>query len=175
MTLTRRVRESAAVAVSGVVASLSLAVALTVMVASFRDSVTQWLDVLLPADLYVRTAEGSAAGETAFLDAGFVQAAAQLPGVARANPQRVRPLLLDPALPPVVLLARPLPDPARSLPLVGPLQPVPQDRIGVYVSEAVRDLYGARAGEPMPRLASAFGVAPDRFFVAGITTGAVKS
>ncbi|MEP6587859.1 MAG: FtsX-like permease family protein, partial [Polaromonas sp.] len=34
----RRVRESAAVAVSGVVASLSLAVALTVMVASFRDS-----------------------------------------------------------------------------------------------------------------------------------------
>lgn len=41
----RRVRESAAVAVSGVVASLSLAVALTVMVASFRDSVTHWLDV----------------------------------------------------------------------------------------------------------------------------------
>ncbi|MDO9165706.1 MAG: FtsX-like permease family protein, partial [Rhodoferax sp.] len=39
----RRVRESASVAVSGVVASLSLAVALTVMVASFRDSVTQWL------------------------------------------------------------------------------------------------------------------------------------
>jgi hypothetical protein len=31
-------------------------VALTVMVASFRDSVTRWLDVVLPADLYVRTA-----------------------------------------------------------------------------------------------------------------------
>ena len=42
----RRVRESAAVAVSGVVASLSLAVALTVMVASFRGSVTQWLEVV---------------------------------------------------------------------------------------------------------------------------------
>ena len=62
----RRVRESAAVAVSGVVASLSLAVALTVMVASFRDSVTQWLDVVLPADLYVRTAVGSSAGDTAY-------------------------------------------------------------------------------------------------------------
>ncbi len=49
----RRVRESAAVAVSGVVASLSLAVALTVMVASFRESVAHWLDVVLPADLYV--------------------------------------------------------------------------------------------------------------------------
>ena len=44
----RRVRESAAVAVSGVVAALSLAVALTVMVASFRQSVADWLDVLLP-------------------------------------------------------------------------------------------------------------------------------
>ncbi|RZI95680.1 MAG: ABC transporter permease, partial [Variovorax sp.] len=41
----RRMRGTAAVAVSGVVASLSLAVALTVMVASFRDSVTRWLDV----------------------------------------------------------------------------------------------------------------------------------
>ena len=57
----RRVRESAAVAVSGVVASLSLAVALTVMVASFRESVTHWLDVVLPADLYVRAADGQLA------------------------------------------------------------------------------------------------------------------
>ena len=47
----RRVRESAAVAISGVVAALSLAVALTVMVGSFRGSVTQWLNVVLPADL----------------------------------------------------------------------------------------------------------------------------
>ena len=52
----RHQRETAAVAVSGVVASLSLAVALTVMVASFRESVTQWLDQVLPADLYVRSA-----------------------------------------------------------------------------------------------------------------------
>ena len=62
----RRVRESAAVAVSGVVASLSLAVALTVMVASFRDRWPHWLDVVLPADLYVRTAMSTAAGETAW-------------------------------------------------------------------------------------------------------------
>ena len=31
--------------------SLALAVALTVMVTSFREAVTQWLDVVLPADL----------------------------------------------------------------------------------------------------------------------------
>ena len=56
----RRVRESAAVAVSGVVASLSLAVALTVMVSSFRHSVTAWLDTVLPASLYVRSGVGGA-------------------------------------------------------------------------------------------------------------------
>jgi putative ABC transport system permease protein len=69
----RRVRESAAVAVSGVVASLSLAVALTVMVASFRDSVTHWLDVVLPADLYVRAAMGTGAADTVYFPPELVR------------------------------------------------------------------------------------------------------
>jgi len=60
------------VAVAGVVASLSLAVALTVMVASFRDAVSRWLDSVLPADLYVRGAASSAGGDTVFLDPTFV-------------------------------------------------------------------------------------------------------
>jgi len=163
----RRVRESAAVAVSGVVASLSLAVALTVMVASFRDSVTRWLDVVLPADLYARTADSAGAGDAAFLDPGFVQAAAQAPGVARTSTQRVRPLLLDPALPAVTLLVRPLHDAARELPLLDGPYPVPAGQVGVYVSEAVADLYGARAGQPFPRLSQAFDTRPP-VFVAGL-------
>jgi putative ABC transport system permease protein len=171
----RRVRESAAVAVSGVVASLSLAVALTVMVASFRESMTQWLDVVLPADLYVRTALGTAAGDTAFLSPAFVGAVAQAPGVARIATQRLRSLQLDASLPAVALLARPIDDPARSLPLVGAALPVPPGRMAVYVSEAMVDLYGAkpgtdlalnleqnRAAAPMGREVSA------PFFVAGV-------
>jgi putative ABC transport system permease protein len=43
---------SAAGLIAGVVAALALTVAMVVMVASFRDSVTQWLDKVLPADLY---------------------------------------------------------------------------------------------------------------------------
>jgi hypothetical protein len=58
-------RQEATVAVAGVVASLSLAVALTVMVSSFRDSVTQWLDQVLPADLYVRSATRSTTADGA--------------------------------------------------------------------------------------------------------------
>ena len=162
----RRVRETAAVAVSGVVASLSLAVALTVMVASFRDSVTRWLDVVLPADLYVRTADGIATGDTAYLDASFVQAASQVPGVARTATQRVRSLLLDPSLPPVVLLARPLADPARTLPMVDTPRPVPPGRIGLYVSEAITDLYGVTPGQGFTALSRSFESRPD-FYVAG--------
>ncbi|WP_298925148.1 FtsX-like permease family protein [uncultured Ramlibacter sp.] len=171
----RRVRESAAVAVSGVVAALSLAVALTVMVASFRESVARWLDVVLPADLYLRTAQSSAAAETAFLTPQFVQDVARLPGVQRVAPQRVRALLLDPALPSVALLARPLADPATELPLVGVLHAAPPGQVPVYVSEAMVDLYGARPGAIFPPLQQAFmplspGNTADAapFFVAGV-------
>ncbi|MBI5276100.1 MAG: FtsX-like permease family protein [Burkholderiales bacterium] len=162
----RRVRESAAVAVSGVVAALSLAVALTVMVASFRESVAQWLDRVLPADLYVRTAGSSAAAETAFLPAAFVESVAALPGVRKVSAQRWRALLFDPARPTVTLIARPVEDPT-AMPLVeGPL-PVPAGQVAVYVSEAVVDLYGARPGHELPVLAQV--LAPGtRFFVAGV-------
>lgn len=163
----RRMRETAAVAVSGVVAALSLAVALTVMVASFRDSVSRWLDIVLPADLYVRTANTAAAGEAAFLPREFAQAAAKLPGVERLAAQRLRPVLLDAARPPVTLIARELRDAASQLPLVGRTVPAPAGSIAVYVSEAMVDLYGARPGQPLPALAAAFGT-PANFFVAGI-------
>ncbi|MFS2035369.1 ABC transporter permease [Polaromonas sp. CT11-55] len=169
----RRVRESAAVAVSGVVASLSLAVALTVMVASFRESVTRWLDVVLPADLYVRTALGSSASDTAYFSPEFVEALGRLPGVARVGAARTVQLLLDPARPAVTLIARPLDDPASALPLVGRLLPVPPGHIGIYVSEPMVDLYGARPGTVFRPLSQSLGVtvagtAAPPFYVAGV-------
>ena len=153
----RRVRGSAAVAVSGVVASLSLAVALTVMVASFRGSVTQWLDVVLPADLYVRTANSSAASDTVYFSPDFVQALAQLPGVARISTLRGTQLLLDANQPSVALISRELDQPATSLPLVGVPLPVPPGLIGIYVSEPMLDLYGARPGTLFAPLSESFG------------------
>ncbi|WP_296508012.1 ABC transporter permease [Rhodoferax sp.] len=155
----RRVRESAAVAVSGVVAALSLAVALTVMVASFRGSVMDWLDQVLPADLYLRTAGSGSAMETAFLDPAFASQAAALSGVARATTQRTLSLSLSATLPPVTLIARPLRDTPGgnlNLPLVGELREVPAGHIGVYVSEAMVDLYGARVGATFPALSQVF-------------------
>ncbi|PKO61382.1 MAG: ABC transporter permease [Betaproteobacteria bacterium HGW-Betaproteobacteria-18] len=171
----RHQRETAAVAVSGVVASLSLAVALTVMVASFRESVTQWLDQVLPADLYVRSAASLGASDTVYFSPAYVQAAAALNGVKQLQAQRVVPLLLKPSLPPVALIARELADPAKSLPLVGEPLPVPAGQIGIYVSEAVVDLHGATPGQTFAPLGKTFrtldqtGMAPQAsYFVAGV-------
>ena len=171
----RRVPESAAVAISGVVASLSLAVALTVMVASFRDSVTQWLDRVLPADLYVRSAGSLGASDTVYFTPEFVQAASQVAGVQRVQAQRVVSLLMDPARPAVALIARVLDDPARNLPLVGEPLPVPPGQIGIYVSEAMQDLHGARLGTTFTPLVASFEALatalPSQkttFFVAGV-------
>ena len=174
----RRMRGTAAVAVSGVVASLSLAVALTVMVASFRDSVTRWLDVVLPADLYLRAANvGASSGpsDTGAFAPALVQAIAQLPGVARVGTVRARPVSLVSTQPPVMLLARSFDGEAsQSLPLMGDALPVPAGQIGIYVSEAMVDLYGARPGTVFAPLSRAFGTSaegtaqPAVFFVAGV-------
>ena len=172
----RRVRESAAVAVSGVVASLSLAVALTVMVASFRDSVTHWLDVVLPAELYVRTATAGSAGDTTvYFTPEFVQAVAHLRGVQRVSALRSSQLLLEPGKPAVALMARDIDDAARDLPVVARPLPVPPGQVAIYVSEAMVDLYGARPGTVFNPLSASFRAADhDRhaqsatFFVAGV-------
>jgi putative ABC transport system permease protein len=177
----RRMRGTAAVAVSGVVASLSLAVALTVMVASFRDSVTRWLDVVLPADLYLRATSSGRSGnsgtqsssDTATFSPAFVQALAQLPGVARTGTLRTRSLQLDPAQPSVSLISRSLESgAAQALPLVGPALPVPAGQVGIYVSEPMVELYGAKPGDLFAPLSSALGSSsgsgPAKFFVAGV-------
>jgi putative ABC transport system permease protein len=178
----RRVRETAAVAVSGVVAALSLAVALTVMVASFRTSVMQWLDVVLPAPLYVRTANSSAAGQVLNFSSAQVQAISQLPGVARVSGLRTVQLQLDPAQPSVMLVARPLDNPATDLPMVGstvePDASVPAGAVPLYVSEAMVDLYGAKLGAvfqtnmPIVQVSTAQSaiklIVPSNYYVAGI-------
>ncbi|HSW27803.1 MAG TPA: ABC transporter permease, partial [Burkholderiaceae bacterium] len=72
----RHQRHTASAAVAGVVASVALSVALLVMVGSFRDAVSSWLDGVLPADLYLRTVGGAAAGDTNTLPDAFADQAA---------------------------------------------------------------------------------------------------
>jgi putative ABC transport system permease protein len=130
----------AAVSLAAIVASFALMAAMAIMVASFRHSVDAWLVTVLPADLYFRTTH---AGDTGFLEPGFVETAAALPQVARVDFLRSGRVVLDPARPPLVLIAR---DRAASaFPLVEKLNAQPPQ--AVWVSEPVRDLYGFKPGD----------------------------
>jgi len=142
-------RRTATAAVAGVVASLALSVALTVMVASFREGVTQWLASVLPADLYARSAGSAGTAEQAWLPPDFARRAAAVPGVDRVLASRSRTLQLAPDRPGVSLISRPLPSPQDALPLLQaplPASVVQAGEVGVFVSEAMVSLYAAEPG-----------------------------
>ena len=72
----------AVVAAAGVLTSVALAAAMAIMVASFRDSVDQWLSQILPADLYLRAGQ---AKTSAYLDEALQARIAAVPGVDRSQ------------------------------------------------------------------------------------------
>jgi putative ABC transport system permease protein len=133
----------AAVSLAAIVASFSLMAAMAIMVASFRESVHEWLEAVLPAELYFRTTH---AGDTGQLEPGFEARVRALPQVARAEFVRSGRILLDPAKPPLVLVARDRAE--RSFPAVGErYERRDGDPAAVWVSEAVVDLYGFAPGQ----------------------------
>lgn len=138
----------ASVAISGVLSSFALIVAMAIMVASFRVSVDEWLGHLLSADLYVRVASN---GDTGVLSPDQQARIAAAPGVKTAAFSRVSQLTLDPARPAVTLIAREIDaaDPGATLQMSGPVLP-PAALHGdtpIWVSEAMVDLYRYRLGQ----------------------------
>ncbi len=158
---------SAAAAMSAVVASVALAAAMAIMVTSFRDSVANWLDTVLPADAYGRAAGGVAAGP---IDHALQRRIASTPGVQRAEFLRIVDWNLDAQRPPVTVLVRPIDaqDPSSRVPIVGDLRPAPRGAVAVYVSEAMVDVYGFRPGSVIEHtlpISSASTPAPDELAV----------
>jgi putative ABC transport system permease protein len=128
----------AAVSLAAIVASFSLMAAMAIMVASFRESVDRWLDQVLPAQLYFRTTH---AGDTGWLEPGFEQRVRALPQIERVDFLRTGRISLDAARPALSLLARDRAE--QAFPLVAERYArQPGDPPAVWVSEAVRDVYG---------------------------------
>jgi len=154
----------AAVSLAAIVASFSLMVAMAIMVASFRQSVADWLEDLLPADLYFRTALGAESASLGPEDEARVRA---LPGVARAEFTRNLRATLDANRPQVVVLARPLDAQAlaEALPVVRSAPPAEGGAPAAFVSEAVADIYRLRPGDS---LTLPFATGPAQFRVAGV-------
>jgi putative ABC transport system permease protein len=137
----------ASVTIAAIVTSLSLMVSMIVMVASFRESLDAWLQHMLPADVYLRTAP---AGETGFLTPEQQEIVATTPGVARVSVIRSQQVYLRPDRPPLTLLARTI-DPAHPgdtlLLKSESISPAPGAPPPIWVSEAVHDVYGWKPGD----------------------------
>jgi len=136
-----------AIGLAAIVASVSLMVAMAIMVTSFRGSLDQWLSRMLTADLYVRA---NPTGDTGFIDLQAQQTMATLPGVARAEFLRSQQIVLDPARPRVTLLARDLS--ARGtenvLPLISSVaMPSGSQPPAIWISEPLADLFAFAPGQ----------------------------
>jgi putative ABC transport system permease protein len=147
----------AVVAAAGVLASVALASAMAIMVSSFRGSVVEWLDQVLPADLYLR----SSSATSGWLDESAQADIAAQPGVVRALFTRQDSIRLIPGQAPLALVARPVAAGVKP-PLVA--RGIPPDALPpVWISEAARDRLGLAPGDrlelPVGGRAVPFGVA----------------
>lgn len=152
----------AAIALSGIVASTSLMIAMAVMVVSFRGSVVAWLYQVLPADLYMSLDDNGAGGG---FDAATQNKMRHVDGVAGLGFMKETPLRFAPGKPTVSLIARTIGGPAGSLPLLHPGLAAPPHEIPVWVSEPAAGIYGIHQGDHLTLPIA--GITP-RVFVAGI-------
>ncbi len=130
---------------AGVLVALALAVAMTVMIGSFRESLMQWLDQALPADLYVRSSLRQANGIPAPLPPALLQAISQRSEVARTSPQITARLRLASSGQAVALTARDIG--AGGLPLIESWTGTTEaGALPIWVNEAARDRDGLKPG-----------------------------
>ena len=154
---------AAGVSLAAIVASVSLIVSMAIMIASFRQSLDEWLEQVLPADLYVRAGSG---GDTGFFSPADQRVIAALPGVRRAEFLRSQRLIVAPERPPVTLLARAVEAGGRLPPLIGAAQArAPGGPPAAWVSEVASGVYGWRSGD---EIVLPLGGRRVRFIVAGI-------
>lgn len=159
-----------AAGLAGVVASVALAAAMGIMVHSFRESVSQWLDQVLPAPLYGRL-DPDATDRTAAdgLAPGLLALIRSHPDIARVQGLRTVELQADPAAPSIALLVRHTDPgaPVAELPLTGPRQDAPPGLIPIWASEPLASRWSIGPGSRLE--IDPLRIDPQgRFFVVGV-------
>jgi putative ABC transport system permease protein len=133
-----------AASIAGVVVSVALSAAMVIMVFSFRASLDDWLHGVLGADLYLRSA---AAGDSGFLDPQAQERLAALDAFRRVDFLRFDRVALDPARPPLTVMARPVTAALlKGFGVADAGEPQPGTDT-VWISESAADLYGWRVGD----------------------------
>ncbi len=132
----------AVVAAAGVLTSVALAVSMAIMVASFRESVDEWLTQLLPADIYLRAGRSQS---SAYIDEAMQKKIAAVPGIKSVQFTRHEQLRLAPGAAPVALIARSVSATGAELPLVSQVAAGTGPKL--WISEAMADHYGWHSGQ----------------------------
>lgn len=136
----------ATLSVSSIIVSFSLMASMAIMVTSFRDSLDQWTQKVLPADLYVRVGY---VGQSSYMDEALAQSMARLPGVERVAYSRFGLVQLSPDRPALTLIARTLdrerPDDALWM-MSTAADELPAELLPVWISEAAADLFALQPG-----------------------------
>lgn len=149
----------AATALGGIVASTGLMIAMGIMVTSFRGSVEDWLESFLSADLYA-----AAASNEPLFDDATQRLFASTPGVTSVAFSESVPVTIDPELPSVMLIVRPVGGPGYVLPLISAAKEKGEG-VRLWLSEPAARLYKAKSGD---RFDLPIGSRPVRGYVAGI-------
>jgi putative ABC transport system permease protein len=134
------------VSIAAVLVSFGLMVAMAIMVYSFRVSLDDWMQRILPADVYVRA---GSAGLSSHLDADAQATIAAVPGVARADFVRFQDIALPGSGLPFTIIARPVDE--TTVESILPIRrkdtaPAPPGTVPVWASEAALDLRGLDVG-----------------------------
>jgi len=91
------------VAIAALMVAVSVTIGVTVMIASFRATVTNWLDLTLVADIYISAPTPGGARAEATIDPAAPDLAAAVPGVAEV--ESIRGVTVDSEFGPVQLSA----------------------------------------------------------------------
>ena len=167
----------AGISLAAVLAAVSLAGAMAIMVTSFRHSVEDWLEQVLPAPAYLRQAAPGQSKSQGYFDAAAQAAIRATPGVQRTEFVRSEALTLDPARPPVVLVIREFGGDVQSdkrLPIVKRFAVPAGAAPRVWVSESFLDLYRDRlrldadGAFDLPLPLNPHGISTLRVHVAGV-------
>ena len=134
------------VSIAAVLVSFSLMVAMAIMVYSFRNSLDDWMQRILPADLYVRA---GSTGLTSYLGEQDQSLIRGVPGVARVDFVRFQDVAMPGLGLPLTIIARPVDE--TSADDILPIrrrdpQPAPAGTVPVWASEAALDLRGLDVG-----------------------------
>lgn len=143
----RSTAKYATLSVAAILVSVALMMAMGIMVRSFRDSLDDWMQRLLPADVYLRA---GLAGEAGYFSAADLDRLRKVAAIEKIQASRSIDILLNNVS--MTLLARPIdePDAGKLIWLQSSaVKPAATNAIPVWISQSAADRLGTHVDDTL--------------------------